>query len=105
MRLNISKLLEELWGSTDSAGLPLINAESMKHVWSIQDKHLPCIQDPAGVDLYTIIGTVEKGSKVFNVFKCARGSSSLESFHKHQCAFVPGNCMTLCIATFTLQTI
>lgn len=71
-KTQITKLLDELWDCTDSAGLRLINAESMDHVWGVQQKHLPCIQDPPGIDLYTTIGSLEKGGKVLNVFKCVR---------------------------------
>ena len=90
MKRLINELLAELWDATDTAGLRLINAQSMEQVWSVQQKHLPCIQDPPGVDLYTKKGTLEKGGKVLDVLRCARGSSSLESFHRHQCAFIPG---------------
>ncbi|XP_069115959.1 uncharacterized protein [Argopecten irradians] len=90
IKQSINMLLDELWDRTDSTGLRLINEDSMRRVWSIQEKHLECIQDPPGVELYTVKGTLEKGGKILNVYKCARGSSSLESFHKHQCTFVPG---------------
>jgi hypothetical protein len=86
----INKLLQEMWDRTDTNGLHLISGESMKEVWATQQKHLPCIQDPDGVSLYTQTGTREKGGKLLKVLRCARGSSSVESFHGHQCAFIPG---------------
>ncbi|XP_041824833.1 uncharacterized protein LOC121629265 [Melanotaenia boesemani] len=90
-RALIQQLLDSMWELTDTTGLPLINQESMSHVWEIQQKHLPCIQDPPGVQLYTNTGTgLEKGDKELDVLRCGRGSSSLESFHKHQCSFIPG---------------
>lgn len=49
----IDGLLKSMWELTDSSGLRLINPESMAHVWEVQPKHLPCIQDPPGVELYT----------------------------------------------------
>lgn len=80
-----------MWQLVDSTGLHLINHESMSRVWEVQQKHLACIQDPPGVQLYTNIGSgLEKGDKTLDVLRCGRGSSSLESFHKHQCAFIPG---------------
>ncbi|KAF4070232.1 hypothetical protein AMELA_G00291360, partial [Ameiurus melas] len=33
---------------------------------------------------------LQKGDKVLDVLRCGRGSSSLESFHRHQCNFIPG---------------
>ena len=87
----IQGLLKSMWELTDTSGLRLINPESMTCVWEVQQKHLPCIQDPPGVDLYTKLGSgSQKGDKVLDVFRCGRGSSSVESFHRHQCTFIPG---------------
>ncbi|XP_019898724.1 uncharacterized protein LOC109615015 [Esox lucius] len=87
----IQGLLESMWELTDTSGLRLINPESMERVWETQQKHLTCIQDPPGLDLYTKIGSgLQKGDKVLDVFRCGRGSSSVESFHRHQCTFIPG---------------
>jgi len=90
-RVLIRQLLDSMWDLTDTTGLHLINHDSMSRVWEVQQKHLPCIQDPPGVQLYTNIGSpVEKGGKILDVLRCGRGSSSLESFHRHQCGFIPG---------------
>ena len=87
----IQRLLDSMWDLTDTTGLHLLNHESMSHVWEVQQKHLPCIQDPPGVQLYiNTESKLEKGGKALDVLRCARGSSSLESFHKHQCGFIPG---------------
>lgn len=87
----IKSLLDSMWELVDGTGLHLINHESMSRVWEVQQKHLACIQDPPGVQLYTNVGSgLEKGGKTLAVLRCGRGSSSLESFHKHQCAFIPG---------------
>ncbi len=90
IRAMISGLLESVWELTDTTGFHLVNPDSMHHVWEMQQKHLECIQDPPYVELYTKTGTLQKGGKVLNVLRCGRGSSSLESFHRHQCAFIPG---------------
>ena len=90
MKVLIDQLLASMWDHTDTTGVRLINAKSMTHVWNVQQKHMKCIQDPPGVNLYTIVDTLEKGGVTLDVLKCARGSSSLESFHRHQCAFIPG---------------
>jgi hypothetical protein len=91
----ISGLLESVWELTDTTGLRLVSHDSMRHVWEVQQKHLECLQDPAGVALYTKVGTLQKGGKELDVLRCGRGSSSLESFHKHQCAFIPGTFLFL----------
>ena len=90
-RDQIQKLLDAMWDETDTQGVPLINKESMTKVWNTQQKHLECIQDPEGIPLYTKTGVkVQKGDKELDVLRCARGSSSLESFHRHQNSFIPG---------------
>ncbi|XP_041952042.1 uncharacterized protein LOC121712116 [Alosa sapidissima] len=62
----------------------------MEEIWSIQRRYLDCIHDPEGVELYTQTGEVTKGGVMLPVFRCARGSTSLESFHLHKCRFIPG---------------
>lgn len=87
----IQGLLKSMWERTDTSGLRLINPESMTRVWEVQQKHLKCIQDPPGVELYTKLSSgLQKGDKVLDVLRCGRGSSSVESFYRHQCTFIPG---------------
>ncbi|XP_059896388.1 uncharacterized protein LOC132448858 [Gadus macrocephalus] len=74
----ISGLLESVWELTDTTGLRLVSHDSMRHVWEVQQKHLECLQDPAGVALYTKVGTLQKGGKELDILRCGRGSSSLE---------------------------
>lgn len=104
-RTLIKSLLDSMWQLVDSTGLHLINHESMSQVWEVQQKHLACIQDPPGVRLYTNIGSgLEKGDKTLDVLRCSRGSSSLESFHKHQCAFIPGKLKAhICIVYYVIE--
>lgn len=59
IRSMISGLLESVWELTDTTGLRLVNHDSMPHVWEVQQKHLECLQDPAGVKLYTQVGTLQ----------------------------------------------
>ena len=40
--------------------------------------------------LYTETGHVVKGGVQLKTYRCARGSSSLESFHAHLKNFIPG---------------
>ena len=87
----IQKLLDSMWDLTDTLGMRLVNPDSMVKVWEAQQKHLPCIQDVPGLELYTKTGSIVKGGQELQVLRCARGSSSLESFHRYQCQFIPGN--------------
>ena len=92
IRALVTQLLKKMWKATDALKVYLINHGAMKKVWEVQQKHLDCLQDVPGVELYVEVGQVEKGGVRLPLYRCARGSSSLESFHRHQCAFVPGKC-------------
>lgn len=85
----IESLLLSLSGATDVLGLPLLK-ESFRDVWSEQRRHVACLQDPPGVQLYTVTGYLTKGGVKLPVLRCARGSTSLESFHLHLARFIPG---------------
>ncbi|KAB5574598.1 hypothetical protein PHYPO_G00210810, partial [Pangasianodon hypophthalmus] len=57
----------------------------------VQKRHVKCIQDVPSVSLYTETGTTTtKGGIVLTRYRCARGSTSLESFHCHMQRFIPG---------------
>ncbi|XP_051915356.1 uncharacterized protein LOC127596645 [Hippocampus zosterae] len=86
----VQEVLDHFWDAKDTMGNPLIYRERMTEIWRTQRRHMRCIQDPPGVALYTKTGEVKKGGVTLPVFRCARGSSSLESFHLHQCRFIPG---------------
>jgi len=90
--LLLERLLTELLSSKgkDSLGVPLLDRERMEHIWNVQKKHVKCIQDPPGVVLYTETGTLNKGGVLLKTYGCARGSTSLESFHLHLNRFIPG---------------
>lgn len=74
----------------DTMGVPLINSARMREILKSQRKHVACIQDPVGVQLYVQTGTVVKGGHRLPTYRCARGSTSLESFHLHLNRFIPG---------------
>ncbi|XP_019747785.1 uncharacterized protein LOC109529068 [Hippocampus comes] len=86
----VQEVLDHFWEAKDTMGNPLIHQERMAEIWRTQRRHLRCIQDPPGVALYTKTGEATKGGVTLPVFRCARGSTSLESFHLHQCRFIPG---------------
>ncbi|XP_062239342.1 uncharacterized protein LOC133949157 [Platichthys flesus] len=85
----IQEVLDYFWVATDSMGIPFIDHAKMEEVWSMQRRHLHCIQDPPGVELYVKTGEVTMGDVMLPVICCARGSTSLESFHRHMCRFFP----------------
>ena len=74
----------------DTMGIPLLDADRAWQIWGEQQRHLPCIQDPDGIELYTCTGHTTKGNVRLPVYRCARGSTSLESFHLHIARFIPG---------------
>ncbi|KAK0138894.1 hypothetical protein N1851_024567 [Merluccius polli] len=88
----IDQLLQELMGDKgrDLLGVPLLDRVRMEHIWRVQQRHVKCIQDVPGIPLYTETGTTTRGGIVLTRYRCARGSTSLESFHLHLQRFVPG---------------
>ena len=88
----ISRLLELFSGEggLDTMGVPLLDPRRIWRLWDAAKKHVPCIQDPECVPLYKVTGKVRKGGVLLHEYRCARGSTSLESFHCHLQRFVPG---------------
>ena len=97
----LKDLLEELGGERgrDTLGFPLFDEQRMANIWESQRRHVECIQDPEGVQLYTKVGEVKKGDTTLPVYRCARGSTSLESFHLHLARFIPGK-LKLCYLNY-----
>ena len=86
----IKQLLTDMLPLTDACGVPLFDREKMKAIWQVQKRHVSCIQDPTDVNLYKKVRTQSKGGVPLNVYRCGRGSTSLESFHLHLNRFIPG---------------
>ncbi|XP_071827724.1 uncharacterized protein [Apostichopus japonicus] len=76
----------------DTMGIPLLHPDSIQMIWDEQQRHVQCIQDPEdpSIQLYTQTGSLVKGGQRLPVYRCARGSTSLESFHLHINRFIPG---------------
>ena len=74
----------------DTLGVPLLDEERIREIWKSQEKHVKCIQDPPNIELYDKTGSLTKGGIPLPVFRCTRGSKSLENFHLHQNNFIPG---------------
>ena len=93
----ISNLLEAFSGpqGTDTLGVPLLDSDRIWTIWQSQQKHIPCLQDPEDVQLYTKTGTLVKGGIELPIYRCARGSTSLESFHNHLHSFIPGKSLLM----------
>ena len=88
----ITQLIQSLEGDKglDILGVPLFEGTKIQDIWSKQSQHVACLQDPQDVRLYTQVKTVRKGGVELPVYRCARGSTSLESFHLHMNRFIPG---------------
>ena len=79
---NIESLILTLSSATDVLGVPLFR-EEIATIWEEQKHHVQCLQDPPGIPLYTQISHIQKGGVHLPIYRCARGSTSLESFHLH----------------------
>ena len=71
-------------------GVPLLDKDQTWEMWDSQKQHIACIHDPDDVQLYFQTGTLTKGATQLPTYRCARGSTSLESFHLHLNRFIPG---------------
>ena len=76
----------------DTMEVPLLDHERMWEIWATQQQHVKCLQDPDATvaQLYMQTGTLRKGGVELPVYRCARGSTSLESFHLHLNRFIAG---------------
>lgn len=54
-----------------------------------------CIQNLPSLSFYNQTRTLKKGTKTLPMYRCARGSTSSESFHLHLNRFIPGE-FTVC---------
>jgi hypothetical protein len=90
IELYVGALLDGLRDVTDLRGQKLIDDRKADDIWATEKRHLHCVQDVPGVELYTIVGYVEVNGVKLPVYRCARGSSSLESLHVHLFGFIPG---------------
>ena len=93
----ISNLLEAFSGplGTDTLGVPLLDSDRIWTIWQSQQKHIPCLQHLEDVQLYTKTGTLVKGGIELPIYRCARGSTSLESFPNHVHSFIPGKSLLM----------
>lgn len=62
-----------------------------------------CIQYLPSLSLYNQTRTLKKGTKTLSRYRCARGSTSLESFHLHLNRFIPSE-ITVCGSILILLT-
>lgn len=92
----IEGLLRTLRGAEarDVVGGPLLDEARMAQVWRVQRRHVKCIQDVPGVQLYMETGTTTKGGVVLRRYRCARGSASLAPFHRLLNRVIPGWCVS-----------
>ena len=70
-------------------GEPLFT-ERTDIIWQEEKRHIKCLQDPPGMALYAKTGSIRKGGIELPVYRCARGSTCLESFHLYLARFIPG---------------
>ena len=94
---SIEGLLQEPSGDhgKDTMGVPLLDSKRIWGIWTLTKRHIKCIQDPVDISLYKVTGTLRKGGVQLNTYRCARGSTSIESFHCHLERVVPGTALLI----------
>ena len=70
--------------------MPLFDHQKLAAAWAHLMPHVKCMQDDDGVRLYEQTGTVKRAGVELPVYRCARGSTSLENYHLHLARFIPG---------------
>ncbi|KAL2098418.1 hypothetical protein ACEWY4_007625 [Coilia grayii] len=58
--------------------------------WANQQKHLECIQDPPGRNMYTVVKHVNRNGVQLPYYTTVGGSTSLEGFHAFLSRMIPG---------------
>lgn len=88
---NCVRLLENMFlalpDATDTLGVPLLRDDALD-IWGTEKRHVTCLQAPEGVQLYTKTRELLKGYVTLPVYRCAHGSTSLESFDNHLNNFI-----------------
>lgn len=75
----------------DENGIHLFKDDNaIDMVWVGQQKHLECIQDPPGYNMYVTLKTVKKNGVSLPFYRTVRGSNSLEGFHHFLPAMIAG---------------
>ncbi|XP_034395653.1 uncharacterized protein LOC117735246 [Cyclopterus lumpus] len=86
----IEETLDHFKSASDGMAILLLDQERVEGIWSTQRRHLPCLQDPPGLQLYTRTGQLTRGGVSLPVYRCSRGFTSLKSFHLHLNRSIPG---------------
>ena len=73
-------------------------------IWAEEQKHVQCLQDPDPdiVKLYTETGSLTKVGVRLKIYRCCRGTVSLESFHRHLATFIPGKQLHVLRSVYSL---
>ncbi|ROL45609.1 hypothetical protein DPX16_17725 [Anabarilius grahami] len=66
------------------------DAAAIDHIWENQQKHIECIQDPPGRNMYTITKYVTRNGVRLPRYSTVRRSNSLEGFHSFLPNMIPG---------------
>ncbi|XP_056432004.1 uncharacterized protein LOC130370300 [Gadus chalcogrammus] len=91
--LRVQTAINSLKGAAglDENQAPLFkDAAAIDRVWENQQKHLECIQDPPGRDMYTVMKVVTRNSVRMPYYTTVRGSNSLEGIHFFLPWMLPG---------------
>ncbi|KAL0153055.1 hypothetical protein M9458_051654 [Cirrhinus mrigala] len=88
----IESIITEFKGSAglDIDGIHLFkSAQAVDSHWATASKHLRCMQDPPGIQLYVSVKVVVLNGVRLNKYRCRRGSNSLEGLHSHLYNAIP----------------
>ncbi len=87
---NVIDILKGAAGMDENQVHLFKDAAAIDHVWENQQKHLECIQDPPGRDMYTVTKYITRNGVRLPYYSTVRGSNSLEGFHSFLLRMIPG---------------
>lgn len=63
-------------------------------IWAEQKHHLPCLQDPPNISVYTTTGHITKGGE--RVLQCVKGTTLLEPLYLHLARYTLSTVVVAC---------
>ncbi|XP_052456825.1 uncharacterized protein LOC128016394 [Carassius gibelio] len=79
------------------------SAQAVNSHRATASKHLSCMQDPPGIQLYVSVKVVVLNGVRLNKYRCQRGSNSLEGLHSHLYNAIPSEMWSYAIPISDVQ--
>lgn len=88
----VTDLIEDFKGESGQDGNHISlfkDNEAIDTVWEGQQRHLECLRDPPGMEMYGTKKYITRNGIRLPYYLCRRGNNSLEGFHAHLRRMIP----------------